>query len=175
MAPPANKCSGKFSKNWIRVFWELAFGDSLLNQSWVSSTLGVFCVHTTWNLWLLLACSTLTTGSRSGTGTANAIWFLSLWCDGRWEYWKEVGHAPWYASTSTLLRFSHWPLCYTPPRFAESAHRSAPQLACIVILNIDTALTAAPTVMINNALLYTRRHSVFCMLYSRRHSVFCKL
>ena len=37
-------------------------------------------------------------------------------------------------------------------------------------------LTAAPTVMINDALLYyNRRHSVFCMLYSRRHSVFCKL
>ena len=42
MAPPAKKCSGQFSKNWIRLFWELAFGDSLLNQSWVSSTLGVF-------------------------------------------------------------------------------------------------------------------------------------
>ena len=39
-------------------------------------------------------------------------------------------------------------------------------------------LTAAPTVMINDALLYyNRRHSAFCiyMLYSRRHSVFCKL
>ena len=37
-------------------------------------------------------------------------------------------------------------------------------------------LTAAPTVMINDALLYyNRRHSVFCMLYSRHHSVFCKL
>ena len=48
MAPPAKKCSGKFSKNWIRLFWALAFGDSLLNQSWVGSTLGVFCVHTTW-------------------------------------------------------------------------------------------------------------------------------
>ena len=31
MAPPTKKCSGKFSKNWIRLFEELAFGDSLLN------------------------------------------------------------------------------------------------------------------------------------------------
>ena len=37
------KCSGKFSKDWIRLF-----GDSLLNESWVrQSTLGVFCVHAT--------------------------------------------------------------------------------------------------------------------------------
>ena len=47
MAPPAKKCSGKLSKNWIRLFGELAFGESLLNQSWVSSTLGVLCVHAT--------------------------------------------------------------------------------------------------------------------------------
>ena len=51
MAPPAKKCSGKFSKNLIRLFWELAFGDSLLNQSWVSSKLGAVCVHMTWKFW----------------------------------------------------------------------------------------------------------------------------
>ena len=31
------KCSGKFSNDWIRLC-----GDLLLNQSWVSSTLGYF-------------------------------------------------------------------------------------------------------------------------------------
>ena len=34
------ECSGNFSNDWIRLF-----GDSLLNPNWVSSTLGIFCVH----------------------------------------------------------------------------------------------------------------------------------
>ena len=44
----------EFGKDWIRFF-----GDSLLNQSWVytqswvSSTLGIFCVHATWKFWRL--------------------------------------------------------------------------------------------------------------------------
>ena len=37
--------SGKVSKNWIRLFGELAFGESLLNQP--LGELGVFCVHAT--------------------------------------------------------------------------------------------------------------------------------
>ena len=35
---------------------------NLLNQSWVGSTLGVFCVHATLKLWSL-ACLTLTTST----------------------------------------------------------------------------------------------------------------
>ena len=49
---------------------------------------------------------------------------------------------------------------------------------CILAMHSQHSLTltAAPTVMINDALLYySRRHSVFCMLYSRRHSVFFML
>ena len=74
MAAPAKKrkCSGKFSNDRIRLF-----GDSLLNQSWVSSMLGIFSVHGMWTFWRL-ACTTLTaakwpmramTRSRTNAGT----------------------------------------------------------------------------------------------------------